>query len=477
MSQPITHNQKSIISAQGPSVERSYFQCIADKISAICSYTFEVFSRLFTYFIQNVFANKTIVLLPASIHKKTLIASNSFGSFSMNIPPIIPKETLIDNGYGEYVIRSINRKELSKETFLHAQTILKEFHVYEWATTHSNQTEQNRVNQLNSKIGTLGLELVFIPKTLFELCLLSEIMGEEFKKLNKFTQNHQRTEEEINEFIKESKKMDENSWITSRVSLEGVNDSSYRFNQLFVEMLDKKQYKNKVLSMGEINELLEEKIKYIQDECAKYKPWITCNDRSLIAHFAGNSSKGILKNMTITEEAATVLRHAVHIESHETIKGKVLLYRGGNLQKDAPISKDSNGACYSLSYGCSMFAGVVTDEGATAWTYMLRPENHAYMIPVDPRQNHDQPLFYVPLPISIGTILNDEKGEHFHGRSRVFKTLTPTVFGYQNGEVTNYDQAPYKSSLNQKVFVNHFCKKMDEGFILKMPEVKKKINK
>jgi hypothetical protein len=122
-----------------------------------------------------------------------------------------------------------------------------------------------------------------------------------------------------------------------------------------------------------------------------------------------------------------LIRKVFFIEIEEAKKGRFLLYRG--MEKDIPEgalkTKQKEGEedfyyCRSLSYGASLYAGVLYDRyerSACALIHMLDPTKKAYLLSLDKSAYREGKLpFYFP-PIHVTASFNGW-GEFFHPRAK-----------------------------------------------------------
>ncbi len=405
-------------------------------------------------------------------------------------PPQIAPEKEIFDGYGDFILRFQGSQEIVD--YKKASEILESYQVIRWIEKHPEQTPQQRIEALENELHQLDprLEFTFIPKTLYELFFLRQTIDEDVEKAKNFPyKDPQRpTEDELNS-VRYRCYSNRNSWLKFKKRVKGVpvkeeeledfygplivrhkeenpekrvrlKEISHRLNGAIQNQLNKFP---RNLTMGQINELLEEQISFFKDHGTRFEPLVNSVSPGPSSHFTTESERGGLRPMKVADDGmANIFRHAVHLECSEEARGKAVLYRGGNIGKDTPIRE---GRCFSLSYGVSPFAGIVQDPGATAYHYMRTRKRDAYALLVDPKDPNDSELFHAP-PSFLSSIF--EEGEYFHGRSKAY--LIPeggSVYGHNLGGSFTYKEFPHKSKLPKDRFTHLFQEKMRRAYLLK----------
>ncbi|KKQ32725.1 MAG: hypothetical protein US49_C0006G0176 [candidate division TM6 bacterium GW2011_GWF2_37_49] len=135
----------------------------------------------------------------------------------------------------------------------------------------------------------------------------------------------------------------------------------------------------------------------------------------LVLAFKGFTDQTLELNTT---QIKTVM-WAIDLENKAHEQGFWVLYRGGTLKENKELLMKRDIA-YSLSYGNSLFAGLIHDVGATAFLYIGSRGGYAISLPIVNyiMNGLSRRLFLIPPVMTfLGLYLY---GEHFHARSRVF---------------------------------------------------------
>ena len=141
-------------------------------------------------------------------------------------------------------------------------------------------------------------------------------------------------------------------------------------------------------------------IKYIL-----FRNFFDNNEESLVTH------KALLRKVEILENAI-LLKSDTY-----------LLYRGSTLSTETPINLVDDSQGYSLSYNLSLLNGIIHDDTACTFLYMLPEETKRIYVEVPKYITHQkseyEELLFIPPIHRIQQIYG--KGEFFHARTKVFK--------------------------------------------------------
>jgi hypothetical protein len=111
-----------------------------------------------------------------------------------------------------------------------------------------------------------------------------------------------------------------------------------------------------------------------------------------------------------------LIRHAMALDCKAL--GGVIMYRGARFNKESVVCQSAASgepdSCNSLSFGTSLFAGVLYDGGAVAYHYMRKCESaYAIFVPFDKIRTS-----ILDIPIQHSIIPLYAYGETVHARSK-----------------------------------------------------------
>ena len=353
------------------------------------------------------------------------------------------------------------------------------------------------------------LKVAFIPKTLYELVLLRKLIKEDIKnnkccparKLNNYYQNKirkvtnriqklerdvQKTAQEyshitdlekrnryihddiekINSYINEEKKEIERyqekevqlqkkkCWhhmpIRNKGDLEEndeikVKKISYLLNRSFAKLCSSEEAP---FSYTTILKLVEKEFQFFQNYVQQGKeekrqnlplpPFIKGTDSAThLFRYDGERAYG--KSLAIWKESdKDFIRQAIQMECSKVATNSVLLSRAS--------PRDSDSKAMSLSFGTSLFAGIMNDNTATVWYLVRNQKTTFYMIPV-PIDQIESSCFYVPRANTICQLFS--QGETFHARTKVPEGQN-NIHGVQAGPgSTELDHLYIKMNLSE----------------------------
>ena len=298
-------------------------------------------------------------------------------------------------GQGEYVVFTPDSKEpLPRETFEKAYEI---FNYYSPATIiNRNAVDEcdKRYDLIREKIKEIdsSLEIVFIPRTLYELVFIKKCIQEDLKfksvclclnpeahtkTVESFNNNQERFAryKEALSFRLTQKKCWHLAQFTDAGDNNhpGVKDVAYRLNCLITKQFSPKP---EGFTCEEVSQFASREIEFLQAHYSNYqKDSGNFKDRVFSKNYPGPTTNfgcdGVepIKPMGIRNQydAKIIIDAAVRdCNSHSFI-----LYRGGGkIGKHQPYDIHDDKRPFSLSYG-SLFAGCVYDGGATPF-YFIR---------------------------------------------------------------------------------------------------------
>lgn len=398
--------------------------------------------------------------------------------------PAVEIDTRVKNGHGEFVIFSKSGKIVDAEEYAKAYKIVNQFSLPTVLTTHASYdtaTEifNTRADSIEKALHALDsdLSVIFIPRTLYELVFIHACIEEDITaggicsfldpKDQKIIQGPEATwlkitEEERQKFVAkfQLEQRERKCWHLCYFDDAGdpmhpkVIEVAYRLNQLIVNKIANPQE----FTFSNVTAFLNTEIGFLEDYYRKCtiiqgtdKEIASCTTPGPTTHFGYESTRCSIKPMGIrNKNDADMLRKAVAMECSDLALKNIFLFRGGNFKQDKPYLRGDKQKPYSLSFGTSLFAGVVYDGGATAFPYMRNDDNDAFALVVPIKELKNSP-FYVPLSSTICQLFGD--GEIFHCRSNIWEGVNQKPSGLQQGE-ERWEHL--KTNIPREQFVNEF---------------------
>lgn len=371
----------------------------------------------------------------------------------------------ITMGQGEYVVfhrlSTGERKSLSEKTFDKVYEVLQGYSITVLAKRKAFNNLSNRYELIKSELKKIdpSLQIVFIPKTLYELTFIRQCIQEDLDhedicpfsdfETNKRLQGVKRIAIQnergcwhlcdcVFEYTEEEKNCDSIKKITFRMfeAFNSITDDGLTYKEL-LSLTEKeigflKNYCT-TFNLETFQASYEKNFNLYKSNTSLPKPVALCDELTTPSlSFGLPFALHVRNRMGISSESSEqIIRNAIALECSNIAKHSLFLFRGSCFQND------SIGECCSLSYGSSLFAGGMCDGGATAFRYMSDPNNDAYAIPVRFDQL-DNSLFFVPTSTTVAQLFG--KGELFHPRTKVCKQgstphLIRGLLGF-NGRVT-----------------------------------------
>lgn len=437
-------------------------------------------------------AQKNIINQPSSHFPKSLI--NRMSSLEIS-------SDKITTGQGEYIVfhKSLSgeKKQLSPETFEQVYKILIQYSPAALMNSESEKASKgctNRYELIKEKLKEIDptLEVVFVPKTLYELIFIKKCIKEDLKhkeicpslspysriSLKKFAGNQQEYDAYLER--KAIRRKERKCWhlcyFTDAGDNEhaGVKDVVYRLNRVMVKAFDPP---SEGFTHQEFSAQVEKEIEFLKahykkgsEETEKLRKGekidciSSCSTPGPTTNFGYESNRGSIKPMGVRNDAdAQIIRNAIALDCSKAAQHALFLYRGADFQKDSTFCWRDKDKPYSLSYGTSLFAGCLYDGGATAFHYM-RNEKNAYGVPVPFDQLHSSP-FYAPLTHTVVQLFGD--GEIFHARTKAWKGTDVEKIGGINMGVSGHVLEHLKSNLSKDELINRYKKYKNEAIQLK----------
>jgi hypothetical protein len=155
-----------------------------------------------------------------------------------------------------------------------------------------------------------------------------------------------------------------------------------------------------------------------------------------------------------------LIDNAVLLECSEIAKLSFLLYRGSAYKQDSTCE---DGSLHSLSFGTSLFAGCVHDVQATAFYYMKQKRLFGYAISI-PFDQLERAPFVVPSSHTVSQLFGC--GEVFHSRTKAWRGCDlHKVSGMYGGDI--YEKEYLRSDLDKDELEQKFQEYRGRAIVLK----------
>lgn len=179
--------------------------------------------------------------------------------------------------------------------------------------------------------------------------------------------------------------------------------------------------------------------------------------------FSFDTVRGSTNPMGLRDEKDSMpIRIAIALECSQLAHTSLFFYRGADYEKDVPYLRTNPKTPFSLSFGASLFSGVMFDQKATAFAPM-RNGSDGFAIPVPIEEIPTSPFYY---PISDTMYQIYGIGEIFHGRSKAWKgiSLQHGMQGVAPGPCITLDHL--RSDLSEDDFNRAFDQYKKEAILL-----------
>lgn len=394
-------------------------------------------------------------------------------------------------GQGEYIafhkLPNGEKEELSRDTFEQVYKILNHYSPAAIINRGSDKAAEEcsyRYELIKTKIKEIDstLEVVFIPRTLYELIFIRKCIKEDLKHGNicSFLEpsDHKPSrlrhlngdQDQIKKYLEAEslEKAQRKCWHLAYFEDAGdnedqnVKDVAFRLNKVIIKTLSPS---SEGFTYQEISILAEKEIQFLKkyrEKCSenfeKRK-----NDKNVHLIFS-TSTPGpttnfgydfsCIKTMSIQNDTdAQLVRNAIALDCSKIAQHSFFLYRGSKFEKDSVVSLEDKDIAYSDSFGTSLFAGCIYDPGATAMYYMLNKKNDAYAISVPFTQLHLSP-FYIPPTNTVAQLFG--YGETFHSRTKAWKDFDLKKIDGINCAANHDKRDHLKSDLSKDEFIAQF---------------------
>ena len=404
----------------------------------------------------------------------------------VSLPEICPDKVTM--GQGEYVVfhqlPDGEKKELARETY---EQVYQIFTRYSPAILMNSGSDQaiaecsNRYELIKGEVKAIdpSLEIVFVPRTLYELIFIKKCIKEDLihKKICPFL-NRSEHKMGIKFFDGDQQKYDAHLSANATLQKErqcwhlcyfvdagdhehtGVKEVAYRLNQAITKTLSPAK---EGMTHEEFSTHVEKKLEFLK---AHYNnsPISSSTTPGPTTNFATESTRGYINPMGIRDEAdAQIIRRALALDCSKIAQNSFLLYRGADFQKDSVSCLNEKDRPYRLSYGTSLFAGCLYDGGASAFHFMRSCVN-AYAIAILFDQFNDSP-FYIPPTNTVAQFFGD--GEDFQGGTKEWKGFDVHMMRGVGGGAKSGQVGHLESNLSQEDLIAQFEHYMSEAIQLK----------
>lgn len=369
----------------------------------------------------------------------------------------------INSGYGDYVIykKGSNGNSLIKKAdFQKAYDIFCKYSPENIAKSFQKVSD-SRFKLIDQAIKQLDsdFEIVFIPRTLYELILIRKgIEEDEMQKSSCPIASKNRLYFSLNQARQKSIQKMRNCWHLFEYEMpeDGESDIThiqkvtkrvkkiaFRLNNEIVQILNSSSDEH---SLKKINSILENQINFFQEFYQKSpaKKWefsgVNSGPSLNFGGFGQEKSIGnrveIMSLCINNEKEANILRKIVQLECSEQAKEAFFLYRGARFDLDSPTTSLTD-TYQTLSYGTGLFSGGIFDVGATPFFYMKKTYNDAF-ITIIPYDKYISSPFLIESTNPICQL--HSFGETFHARSKLpdLKTKQVKVIGILKTDNLDY---------------------------------------
>lgn len=315
----------------------------------------------------------------------------------------------MNTGHGDYIVKP----EVSYEKF---QLIYKILLKHNPIISRKECIFEDLLKEVKSI--DENVDLIFIPRTLYELIFMRKTIEEDIEKSDVCNNGyyyghitrHRIPEENL-----------DNCWHWG-----DKTKIAYRLNNVILKMLS--NFKNHLLTYEQIEKLAYLEIDFLrQYRNRSFLKKLKHHEKELFFTEYEDSNRPpsvtFCKKYNINSVTmeikygyhAKIIMDSIKLQCSDLARRNILCYRGAVYDKDALFCGKTP---QSLSYGTSLFAGCILDVDATAYRYMRSKLNNAYVICV-PFDRIDTGIFYIPPADTISQLYS--RGEVFHIRTKVPK--------------------------------------------------------
>jgi hypothetical protein len=356
----------------------------------------------------------------------------------------------VDDGYGEYIVHSKNNQLVSKEIYDRCYEVFSDAR----STRLSTQ-------EIREKIGAIhpDLDIIFIPRTLYELIYLQaaiqeEVHAEKFCRMqycNAFSYpppkdfSNKETCWHLFHFRAEVDSAYRDSQYPHYQAGEPLKTLAFRMNELILQKIGQ----HSPMSGSAIAKLTKKGVSFLAEHDQNFFDQRfskeDCIGTGPTVYFAARSL-GLPDRMRMGIETLKDIRlvhDAVALECHPIAQKAFVLYRASQ----SPIKSLADLTTTSLCYGTSLFAGAFADPGANVFCYAKFRSVHAIIVSAKTTRHP----FYIPTFHPIRDLFS--KGEFFHARSVIPKesASVPEIKGLSRSEFPSLDPLWREQLLNSNL--------------------------
>ncbi len=297
---------------------------------------------------------------------------------------------------------------------------------------HSKAHIERKTNRLKKEIEDQQKEITALEQELLKLdpnnTRLKAFLEQDIQNLQK---EKLECEHNYKRFLDKPKSPDPKCWhrICSKTPEllpdtldENILNIAFRLNKAILKTCDSRKAPFTYESLAGI---AEKEIAFLKDcylDAQKGSEKVfNCKSPGPAMCFRYESVRGSTNPMGLRDEKDAVpIRIAIALECSLLAHNSLFFYRGAEYAIDVPHHRTNPKTPFSLSYGTSLFSGVMFDQKATAFAPM-RNGTDGFVIPVPIYEISASPFYY---PISDTMYQIYGIGEIFHGRSKGWKGIS-----------------------------------------------------
>lgn len=407
----------------------------------------------------------------------------------------------ISNGQGEFLVFRQNPcgklETLTYEVFSSVYEILNRYSVTSIASKLPHQAEKRDL-LIKQQIKQIDPELhvAFIPKTLYELLFIKELIEEDAQSAEFFYRKFDFRNPNaplLDPLDKKFAEWESLSDTVNAIKFLGVKERllpesanycphvtllAYKINAIAVNTLVPSplgfsfsdimwhtdtlfkyfEWHYKMGLAGDLGDVQERDIKLDTPEDNFFQTLLATFARSesvedkrqsclsrLLKMFETPSPVHLCRKSCLainSEEQTTIIKKVIMLECSPLARTHIIIYRGGSLEEDTVMR--SSGEIHSLSFGSGLFSGAVLDPTAAAWTFIRPVSKDGYAIPI-PIDQLDKSPFHLPPTNTVVQLVSG--GEMFHPRTKIpSDVLLTTVEGLAFHNLLNSKTSQGKKS-------------------------------
>lgn len=375
------------------------------------------------------------------------------------------EDNSVSDGYGEFLVFNQTGKYIDQDVYNAVYPILNQF-----AAQNLKTPLQDRPKTIREKIYKIDpdLDICFIPRTLYELCLMCLAIKEEL------------THAFVNDYgklpmcVRQKEETEDPSWGEPKCwhgfkCKDGeqvcetdrcILNIAYELNEILIKKI---KPTGKGLTRSTIAELASKEIEFLQENYKEFGNGKCEPLKGSISSIFSLPNPEIdygVDCYLIDDSAAALLLTVIDIECSEKAKHSMILYRGGPFERDTTcrrlITSDSSKQIpASVSFGTGVFAGTPYDADASAAKHWFTIKNNRYrdayllMLPIGHQCNE---YFYIPKNNTLRQMFGYT--DTFHARTKIPRVYFLTEEGWpESGQVKGLF---YRSKHTKNYTKQHF---------------------